>query len=269
MISWIGGKSKISKFIIPYIPKDIETYCEPFGGAFWVYLKMDISLYEKLNKIVYNDINDYLVNLFMCCKDSENFYNFLKDYESQNKELFYLYQKELNENIPYKIPNFENAMKFAYITTQVWSGISPTTGKFINLKGKYKSKFDTFRDKLINDSYVSNLNKITNFENLDFDSVIKKYDNEGAYFYVDAPYFSTEHYYSKQSFSFSDHERLANTLKNIKGRFSMSYYYFDQLKDWFPKDQYNWVTKDFVKAASAKPGIKQNVGTELLIMNYQ
>ena len=32
-LSYIGGKSKISKWIIPHIPKDIETYVEPFGGV--------------------------------------------------------------------------------------------------------------------------------------------------------------------------------------------------------------------------------------------
>ena len=65
MISWIGGKSQISKWIIPFIPRDIETYCEPFSGAFWVYLKMYLPEYENLKTIVYNDFNDYLVNLFM------------------------------------------------------------------------------------------------------------------------------------------------------------------------------------------------------------
>ena len=39
MISYIGGKSKISKWIIPFIPKDIKTYVEPFGGMYWVFFK--------------------------------------------------------------------------------------------------------------------------------------------------------------------------------------------------------------------------------------
>jgi len=54
----------------------------------------------------------------------------------------------------------------------------------------------------------------------------------------------------------------------MNGKFSLSYYFFPQLEEWFPKDEYRWEEKDFVKAASAKSGVKQNKGTELLIMNY-
>lgn len=269
MISWIGGKSRISSWIIPFIPKNIETYIEPMSGAFWVYLKMDLGEYPQLSKIVYNDFNDYLVNLFMCCKDHENFHEYLQCYKSQDKELFYQFQKDLFEiKGEYEMPNFENAMKFAYLTSQVWSGISPSDGKYIDLKGKYRSKFDTFKDKLVNKSYVKNLDKITDFENLDFQKVIEKYDNEKSFFYVDAPYYNTEHYYSNGSFNKDDHERLALTLKNIQGKFAMSYYDFPQLSEWFPKDSYRWEQKDFAKASMAQSGKEQTKGTELLIMNY-
>jgi len=43
---------------------------------------------------------------------------------------------------------------------------------------------------------------------------------------------------------------------------------FELLHEWFPEDQYTWVRKEFAKAASAKKGEKQNMGEELLIMNY-
>jgi DNA adenine methylase len=225
MISWIGGKSQISKWIIPYIPTDIETYCEPFSGAFWVYLKMDLASYPNLKKIVYNDFNDYLVNLFMSSKDHQNFHKFSLGYKSQDKNLFLDFQRRLfTDKEEYQMPDFDRAVGFAYLATQTWSGISPSTGKFIDLKGKYRSKFDTFRDKLKNDKYTHNLSRITDFENLDFQDVIIKYDNKDAFFYIDAPYHLTEHYYSNHEFGGDDHERLANCLKSIKGRFAMSYY---------------------------------------------
>ena len=43
---------------------------------------------------------------------------------------------------------------------------------------------------------------------------------------------------------------------------------FPLLREWFPKDEYIWETKEFVKAAAASKGKTQNKGTELLIMNY-
>ena len=47
MISYIGGKSRISKWIIPFIPKDIETYVEPMSGMFWVFYNMKLENYHN------------------------------------------------------------------------------------------------------------------------------------------------------------------------------------------------------------------------------
>ena len=44
MISYIGGKSRMAKWISGYIPDDIETYIEVFGGAFWVYVNGDVHM---------------------------------------------------------------------------------------------------------------------------------------------------------------------------------------------------------------------------------
>ena len=57
-------------------------------------------------------------------------------------------------------------------------------------------------------------------------------------------------------------------LSEVKGKFSLSYYDFEILSEWYPKDEYVWETKDFAKAAGASSGKVQSKGTELLIMNY-
>ena len=57
-------------------------------------------------------------------------------------------------------------------------------------------------------------------------------------------------------------------MKGIKGRFGLSYYDFPKLSEWFPKNEYDWVSKVFKKAAAAKKDNTQNDGIELLIMNY-
>ena len=56
MISYIGGKSHIGKWIKDYIPKqNFDTYVETFGGMFWVWFCMDNTWDFK--KVVYNDFN--------------------------------------------------------------------------------------------------------------------------------------------------------------------------------------------------------------------
>jgi DNA adenine methylase len=103
---------------------------------------------------------------------------------------------------------------------------------------------------------------------MDFQDVVEKYDSPTTYFYMDPPYWKTENYYSNHDFDRNDHERLANTLKGIQGKFSLSYYDFEILSEWFPKNEYIWESKLFAKAAAAKKGKTQNMGEELLIMNY-
>jgi DNA adenine methylase len=85
---------------------------------------------------------------------------------------------------------------------------------------------------------------------------------------LDPPYWKTENYYSNHDFDRDDHERLANVLDEVKGKFSLSYYDFELLHEWFPEGKYRWERKEFAKAAAAKKGTKQNMGEELLILNY-
>jgi len=272
MISYIGGKNRMAKWIGNYIPNDIETYVEVFGGAFWVYVNGQVHKKPILKNVIYNDFNRYMTNLFACCRNPQEFLKSMDEIVAQDSELFYEFKKDVFENKNIKdieIPDYDYGMKYAYIVTQIFSGLNPEKGKFIDLKGKYSSKFDAFRRRLKNPAVIEKLNKITNVENMDCEEVIKKYDSPKTYFYVDPPYWKTENYYSLHDFDTDDHKRLADVLKNIEGRFSLSYYDFEQLHDWFPEDEYEWELKDFVKPASAQKGKSQNKGTELLIMNYQ
>ena len=185
------------------------------------------------------------------------------------KEQFIRFQAEIfNEGFIIKPGDYEVAAKYVYVLTQVFSGSKPETSSFIDLKGKYKSKYLTFRDKLLKPDWIEHFLKITHVENMDFAEVIKKYDSPNAYFYVDPPYWKTENYYSNHDFDRQDHERLSNSLISMEGKFSLSYYDFPLLSEWFPKDTYTWEKKEFAKAAAAKKGKTQTMGEELLIMNY-
>jgi DNA adenine methylase len=279
MLSYIGGKSKIGKWIVPFYDKNMETYVETFGGMFWCFFNMDLKEYPNLNKVVYNDFNPLNYNLFQCVKNPQELLRAINSIECQQfgvdvtpvnlKEQFVRFQAEIfGENFSVEPGNYEVAAKYVYILTQVFSGSKPETSSYIDLKGKYKSKYLTFRDKLSKPDWIDHFLKITDVENMDFDDVIKKYDNPSTYIYLDPPYWKTENYYSNHDFDRNDHERLANVLKEMKGKFSLSYYDFPLLSEWFPKDEYRWESKQFAKAAAAKKGTKQNMGEEILIMNY-
>ena len=272
MISYIGGKSRMSNWICNFIPENIETYVEVFGGAFWVYINGDIHEKPKLKKIIYNDFNRYMVNFFECCRTPEEFYRYMINLKAQDEKIFYKFQKEIfnNKDISkIELGDFNFGSKYSYIMTQVFSGINAENAKFIDLKGKYKSKFDSFRDRLVNPKFTRKLKKISKCENLSYNQIIKKYDSATTYFYVDPPYWKTEDYYSLHDFDVQDHRNLCQQLSDIKGKFSLSYYDFDLLNEWLPREKFIWESREFVKAASASKGKIQNKGTEILVMNYK
>jgi DNA adenine methylase len=279
MLSWIGGKSKIGRWLVEYYPQDMEIYTESFGGMFWCYFNMDLTKYPNLKKIVYNDFNPLNYNLFKCVQNPSELQRALDSIPVQQlgitntpnefKERFIQYQAEVfNSGFTTNSPDYLSAAKYVYVVTQVFSGSKPETSSFIDLKGKYRCKYLSFRDKLSKPDWVEHFSRITDVENMDFEDLILKYDSPTTYHYVDAPYWKTENYYSNHDFDRADHERLANLLQKVKGKFGMSYYDFDLLHTWFPQNQYRWEKKLFAKAAAAKKNTKQNMGEELLIMNY-
>jgi len=187
------------------------------------------------------------------------------------EEQFIKFQSEIfNKNFKVKDCNYEVAAKYTYVLSQVFSGANPEKSKFIDLKGKYHSKFTSFKNKLSKPDWVEHFLRITDVENMDFQDVIEKYDSPTTYFYTDPPYYIVGEgtYYSNHDFGRKDHQRLAEVLNNVQGKFSLSYYDFDLLHEWFPKDRFRWEEKEFAKAAAAKKGKKQNMGKELLILNY-
>jgi len=279
MLSWIGGKSKIGKWLVDYYPQDMEIMTESFGGMMWCYFNMDLSKYPNLKKIVYNDFNPLNYNLFKCVQNPSELQRALDSIPVQQigvsntpedfRNRFVEYQSEVfNSGFTTNSPDYLTAAKYVYIVTQVFSGSKPETSSFIDLKGKYRCKYLSFRDKLSKPDWVEHFLKITDVENMDFEDLIIKYDSPTTFHYVDAPYYKTENYYSNHDFDRQDHERLANVLQQVKGKFGMSYYDFPDLHTWFPDNIYRWERKSFAKAAAAKKNTKQNMGEELFILNF-
>jgi DNA adenine methylase len=300
MFSFFGGKNSQSDWIYSYInpiSNDIDTYAEIFSGSMWTYMNNDFSFAKN---IIYNDLNIYLVNLFHCLSkpdfrqyltklsESGSFLYFDRNstYEKQYqyyKELFLkckkeLYTDKLGQEIKIDIPDYKIAVKYFILLRHAFSSIS-------NEKIGYSYSAESYKEgkpipkpksyaaikKLSESKYTDKLDAITNFENLDFAELIKKYDSKKTMFYADPPYFSTENKYFRgdEHFGKEGHQRLADSLKNIKGKFILSYYDFEGLDKMYPKNKYTWKEKDFNKRTTSitKDGKLRN-STEILIMNF-
>lgn len=97
-------------------------------------------------------------------------------------------------------------------------------------------------------------------------NILKEYDYNEALFYLDPPYVGTENYYKNTGgFGLKEHKLLNELLKNIKGKFMLSYNDCELIRELY---------KDFnFKELKVRYFLNNNVlkrkeSKELLIMNF-
>ena len=294
MISYFGGKNKMAEWIFPFIPRTTQTYVEPFSGAFWVHMNIKAD-YSHIDTIVYNDINKHMVNLYACMREYDTFlkefdkafdkggllYNSgdIDKYKEDMKALYYQYKKDKSEgnfldNPPTERPDFEAGVKYAFLITSAFNACYPRAAG-CSAFSKDRLKINALLNKLNDERYQQKLERITNIENLDFEKLINKYDGEDTFFYLDPPYEDKDNkrldWYGvgeDNAFGRASHERLCKMLSNTKAKWALSYYYFDELEEWLPKDKYRWEYKEFFRSSASFSDSKDEKGVEVLIMNY-
>ena len=304
VISYFGGKSSSAfhDFINKKIPKTgIKTYLEPFSGSMGTYLDDDQL---KFDTVIYNDKNRHQVNLYKCCSHPEEFLPYLEDLKNTllntteteplkkwdfYKKIYKEYQKNsFLDDVDFEIGDFKKAAIYAFLITSAHNSVYPRGAGFNGYKkDKDRLKLEVLIDKLKKNKYTNKLKSIKEFNNIDFEELITKYDSEDTYIYLDPPYARFNEakgeddakrlfWYGADTegvFGPASHRRLLELLKTTKSRWSLSYYYFPLLEELLPKDKYMWFEKEVFRS-SAQGGNnsdlkkEQEKGVELLICNY-
>ena len=101
----------------------------------------------------------------------------------------------------------------------------------------------------------------TNIECLDYSVLLERYNRPDTFFYLDPPYFETEHYYKAESF---DHERLAWLLKESKARWILSYNSCPEICELYK----GYKQKTFNRRCSLNNKQARDFG-ELLVWNFE
>lgn len=250
-MSWIGGKKALRDEIVLRFPVEYSRYIEVFGGGGWV-------LFHKTPERdfeVYNDFNPNLANLYRCVRD---------------------HPKELCDELTYTL---NSRLDFDYIREMLHTktelpDIKRAAYFYQIIRESYASGLDSFASQphsmwnnfpLIHEA-ARRLQKVV-IENKDFEKLIKQYDRPESFFYCAPPYYDTEDYYEDVGFTRKDHERLAESLCNMQGKFLLSYNDCPEIRELYSRDGV------VIESTSRLSNIAQRYEAgkqyaELLISNY-
>ena len=204
LLRYPGGKFYMLEDIIGIINKSGKNaIIDVFSGSGKILLNINARIK------VYNDINGNIVNFFNEVKHNKN--NIIKklSYAINSRELFNLY----NEPTP---DNTENAFRFLYRNILSFNG----EGRNYSYSIKRNKSITLLNiDKALNKFYDDI--KYWTIENLDYREIIKKYDSEDSFFYLDPPYHNIKDLYD-YNLNDDDYIEIKKLLENIKGKYLLN-----------------------------------------------
>lgn len=236
----IGGKSRLKKRIVKLFPENYTdlTYIEPFFGGGSVFFYKDPSKLEVINDL---DKNVYTLlsglKKYPGDKISEDING------NYNKEAF-IEIKNLKPKTKY-----DKFIQLFLLIRLSFFNIGRTFGNRETIRSNFEDKYNTrLKNTII-------LNK-------DYKEVIKKYDSPNAFFYLDPPYSMSSDIYYKEYLI--DMNEMYDLLKNLKGKFLLSYDNNKEMKKLFK----NYDIKTVTTTYSPTQGQDLRKAKEILIKNY-
>lgn len=255
-----GGKSRAVKLISKLVPK-FEEFREPFvgGGSVFVYLKQKFP-----NKKFW--INDKYTNLYHYWNESKNNPRELIKQVTKWKQEF-SEGKELHRYLLENIETFDNIKKASafFVFNRITFSGTTESGGFSNaaFHKRFTQSSIERAEKL---SKILSATKITNF---DFEDVIKE-TGENVFLFLDPPYYSATKsaLYGKNGNMHKtfDHERFANSLKQTKHKWLITYDDSEYIRNLFSFA--NILSWDLTYGMRNVNKNSDQIGKELFISNY-
>lgn len=234
VLKYPGSKWNIASQIVDLIPKH-HSYVEPFFGSGAVLFNKAPSPIETIN-----DLDSDVVNLFKCIQqDSERLARLVMT-TPFSREVYDNQFDSLNENKQY-ISNYQKAAEFLI---KCWQGHGfrtngPKVGWKNDVVGRERAYalWNWYRlPEWIID--IAERLRMVQIENRPALEVIKRFDYENVFMYIDPPYLlgtRTGKQY-KHEMNDADHVELLEQIMQSKAKIMISGYqsemYNDYLKDW-------------------------------------
>lgn len=226
-MNYIGGKYKLLPQILPIFPNKISMLYDVFGGG------GSISLNTNCEYVYYNDINNYVSDMFKQLKGQD-----VNECLNKIKEIINKYQlNKINAEGFYELRKYYNEVNkdwYVFYTLMCFSFNNQF--RFNNKKeynssfGKHKSCFSEVTEKKFID-FMHRLNEIDiTFDSKDFRDIDYSDANEDDLIYLDPPYLITCGNYNDGRRGFKgwcqqddlDLMELCDRLNNQNTRFALS-----------------------------------------------
>ena len=222
-------------------------YVEVFGGALSVFYRKEPSKIE-----VVNDINGDLINLHRIIQTRPQSLSFYLNSMLKSREIFY----GIKDGKLRPRNEIEAAAFYYYLISMSFGakGESYAMNKRRNYGNIYRD-FTVYSKRL----------KRASIENMSYEKIIKEYDDKDALFYLDPPYVGTESYYKTlKDFSMNDHQNLAAILRNIKGKFILSYNDCEIVRELYAGFRFEGAQINY----SLNGAARDKVSAEVIVMNF-
>lgn len=254
-ITYYGGKQTMLKHILPLIPKH-SIYTEAFcGGCAVLFAK------EPVKTEVINDINDELINFYRVTKEKFPLLKWKIDTVLHSRSMHQYASNIMSQ------PDFYSDIDRAWAIyvrskTSFASRLDAVFG--YDMSGTMPRKID-YAKKNFTHEIQQRLERVT-IENRDAIKVIKTYDREGAFHFVDPPYIGSDCGHYKGTFAENDFINLLDTLSSLKGMFMLTMFPHKAIEQYSAK--YGWTIHRFERTISASR-VSRKKKEEWIVCNYR
>lgn len=250
---YIGGKRNLARRLCALIEATPHTgYYEPFVGMGGVFLRRR----ARPRAEAINDISGDVVTLFRVLQEHYAYFIDMLRFRLASRGEF-----ERLKAIPgERLTDMQRAARFLYLQRLAFGG--KVAGRSFGVDTRTASGFNIYRLEAVLSEIHERLAGVT-IEQLPYGDFLRRYDHEGALFYLDPPYAGSEGDYGAGMFGVDDFERLAEQLATICGRFILSINDTPAMRAIFSRFAFDTVEVSY-HIATATTGAAKRVG-ELIV----
>lgn len=209
---YVGGKRQLAGLLAERIAaRPHGLYAEPFVGMGGVFFRRKQA--PRVEAI--NDLSRDVATFFRVL---QNHYQALMDMLKWQLASRAEFERLLSME-PDSLTDLQRSARFLYLQRSAFGG--KVAGRTFGIDTNGPARFDVTKLGPILEAAHERLAGVW-IDCLPWQGFIERWDRPGTLFFLDPPYWGSEHYYGRDLFDRSGFDQLAATLKGLRGGFIMT-----------------------------------------------